>query len=96
MEVLFAPDATRAQVAALYPGARIEPQRDPPQRSTTPAEAVELRELVALVFADDTEQHRAEALAAALTDPEAALTSFRLLAADTMERARHGARFGGT
>ena len=25
MEVIFAPEATRADVAALYPGARIEP-----------------------------------------------------------------------
>lgn len=93
MEVLFTPDATRAEVAAIYPRARIEPQADPPQRTATPAEVAELPELVALIFADDTEDHRAEALAAALADPEAALTSFRLLAADAMEAKRHEVQF---
>jgi len=94
VEVLFTPGATQAQVGAIYPGARIEPQPDPPHRTATPAEAAELRELVALIFADDTEGHRAEALAAALADPDGALTSFRLLAADVMERERHDARSG--
>jgi len=82
IDVLFTSDATRADVAAIYPGARIEPQPDPRNRRATPVEAAELRELVALIFTGDTEEHRAEALAAALADPEGALTSFRLLAAE--------------
>ena len=54
----------------------------------------ELRRLVAVLFGNDTETHQADALAAALADAEAALTSFRALAADATERARHEARFG--
>ena len=51
---------------------------DPSQhREATPEQARELRELVALLFGGDTETHQAEALAAALADPDAALTSFR-------------------
>lgn len=55
---------------------------EPSRRSATPTEASELRELVALVLANADETDRAEALALALADPEAALLSFRALAAD--------------
>lgn len=95
MEVLFTPDATRAEVAALYRGARVEPLAEPAWRTTTRAEADELRELVASIFAEATEAERAEVLRAALAGPDAALTSFRLLATDAMERKRHEAQFGG-
>ena len=61
----------------------------------SPSQAAELRELVALIFADADDTDRAEVLRVALADAEAALTSFRLLAADTVERVRHQARFGG-
>lgn len=62
----------------------------------TPSQAAELRELVALIFADANDTDRAEVLRVAFADSEVALTSFRLLAADAMERKCHGTRFGGT
>ena len=46
----------------------------------TAEQAIELGGLVALLFGGDTDAHRAEALTAALADPEGALRSFRLLA----------------
>ena len=46
------------------------------------AQSDELRELIALILATDSEADRAEAQAVALADPDAALTSLRLLAAD--------------
>ena len=82
VEVIFAPGATRAEVAGRYPSARIEPLPVAPWRAATPAEAVELRELVALILADADEAEQAQALAVALADPDAALTSFRALAVD--------------
>lgn len=50
-------------------------------RTATPAEAAELARLLARILPDDPEG-QAEALAVALADPEAALLSFRALAAD--------------
>jgi hypothetical protein len=60
----------------------------------TPEQATELGDLVALLFGEDTDAHQADALAAALADAEAALTSFRLLAADAIARSRDVARIG--
>ena len=81
LEVIFAPETTRTEVAALYPGARIEPLPAAPWRAATPAEARELRELVALILDGADAAEQAQALAVALADPEAALTSFRALVA---------------
>jgi hypothetical protein len=78
MEVLFTPPATRAEVGKVYPGAGIEALPEPIRRDATPLEVGELRKLVARVFVDDAD--RAEALAVALADPDAALPSFRALA----------------
>ena len=50
--------------------------------AATPAQASELRELIALILASGSEADKTEALAVALADPGAALTSFRALAAD--------------
>ena len=94
VEVIFAPEATRAEVAAIYPGASIETLPDPPPRMATPAEANKLREVVALVLSDADNAERKDVLKLALADAESALTSFRLLAADAIERKRHQARFG--
>ncbi len=80
MEVLFTPAATQADVAELYPGASIEPLPDAPMRTATPGEAGELHALIAAVLADDTDADRAEALAVALNDPDAALVCWRSLA----------------
>ena len=79
MEVIFAPEATRAEVEAIYRGARIEPLPEAIRRAATAAEADELRTLVSLLYADADETDRAEALTIALADPEAALASFRAL-----------------
>src|SRR5262249_19602076 len=68
MEVLFTPEATRAEVATLYAAAILEPLPDSVRRQATPAEADELRELVGLVAADWPDAERAEALAVALAD----------------------------
>ena len=77
MEVLFAPPATHAEVAAIYQGATVDvlPQA---RRNATASETAELRRLIAEVLADDTE--RADTLAFAVVDPDAALRSFRALA----------------
>jgi hypothetical protein len=57
----------------------------------TAEQAAELGALVAAILPDDGE--RADVLRIALADPEAALTSFRLLAADAIERKRREAQF---
>ncbi|MHB8493710.1 MAG: hypothetical protein ACYDDG_03950 [Casimicrobiaceae bacterium] len=80
MEVLFTPAATRAEVAELYPGASIEPLPAAPTRAATAAEADELRALIGVILADDTEADRAETFAVALADPDAALVCWRSLA----------------
>jgi hypothetical protein len=46
------------------------------------AVAGELRDLVSIILADDSEADRAEALAVALADPEAALHCFRAMVAE--------------
>lgn len=50
-------------------------------RSATPAEADELRALIAAILANNTESDRAEALVLALADPDAALLCYRALMA---------------
>ena len=80
-EVRCTPAATRAQVAELYPSASMEPLPDTAPRAATPAQADELRGLIAAILADDTDTDRAEALAIALADPDAALACYRALAA---------------
>jgi hypothetical protein len=80
MDVLFTPAATRAEVAELYPGASIQPLPDSATRTPTAAEADELLALIGAILADDTEAERAEALAVALADPDAALVCWRSLA----------------
>ena len=82
MLVLFTPAATRAEVADLYPGASIEPLPDAVTRAATPAEAAELHALVAPILAEATEADRAEALAVALADPDAALACLRAIFAN--------------
>ncbi len=72
--------------------ARTAPPNDAASLAATPEQAAELRELVAAILHNDEE--RADVLRVALADPESALTSFRLLVADTMERKRHEAQFG--
>ena len=82
LEVIFCPEVSHAQVVSIYPGAAIESLAEPPPRKATVAETDELRKLVALVLRDADDTDREEALAVALADPAAALTSFRALAVD--------------
>jgi hypothetical protein len=80
----------RAQAIAARP----VPANDAAHPKATPEQATELRELVAVILSDADDAERAEVLRVALADAEAALTSFRLLAADAIERKRREARFG--
>ena len=79
MEVLFTPPATQREVSAIYPGAEIDVLPESIRQDPSPSEATELRELVALMLADASDSDRAEALATAMNNPEAALESFRAL-----------------
>jgi hypothetical protein len=88
MEVIFTPDATRAEVeglypAAQYPGATIESLANPSQRPATPAEETELRTLIKSVADRDGWEaaDREEAVAVALADPADALACWRALVA---------------
>ena len=81
IEAMFSPAMTLADALAAFPGAvTAEPVPETPRRAATAEQAAELRELVALILADGSEQDRTEALAVALADPDAALLSFRMLA----------------
>lgn len=87
LEVIFSDDQTLVEVHARYPGA-VQPAPEIASRSATPAEADELRALVAAILSDGGEADRAEALAIALADPDAALMLFRTLAADALTSER--------
>ena len=52
-------------------------------RKATPAEVKELRELLALVYANDTPADQFEAWTSALQDIEAALTCYRAIVAES-------------
>lgn len=79
VEVRFSPEVTRGAALAACPGAiAAEPIPETPKRKPTEAEAVELKRLVALAYADEAD--RAEALAAALADTDGALTCYRGIA----------------
>jgi len=88
MEVLFSLPAAQAEVSAIYPGARVEPLPEPIGRQATQSEAAELQALIAIVTADWPQDEQADALAAALADPDAALVCFRTLASNLQSLAR--------
>ena len=54
-------------------------------RTASLGQRQELRELIAIVLARDTEADRTETPAVACADPETALTSFRALVADSRD-----------
>ena len=77
---------------AACPGAiAAEPIPETAKRKPTEAEASELKRLVAAIYADDTEADQAEALAHALSDHEAALESYRAIAAGKARKASRAA-----
>jgi len=90
-EVRTAPALTDAEMSELYPGAAFEPMPNAACRGSTPAESAELRDLVRLVLADAPHEWD-EVYRIACADPEAALTSFRLLADEARDRAIWGRR----
>ncbi len=83
LQVTFAPAVDHAAALAYYPEAvAAEAIPDRPQRKATKAEANEITAIVQAVFADDNDDDRAEALAAALADPDGALLCYRTIAKD--------------
>ena len=83
LPVTFAPAVDHAAALAYYPDAvAAEPIPDPPQRQPTKAEAEEITALVQAIYASDTDDDQAEALAAALADPDGALLCYCTIAKD--------------
>jgi len=83
LPVTFAPAVDHAAALAYYPDAvAAEPIPDKPQRKATKAEAEEIMALVLAIYANDTDDDRAEALVAALADPDGALLCYRTIASD--------------
>lgn len=81
LPVIFTPAVDHAAALACYPDAvAAEPIPERPQRKPTKAEADEITALVNAVFPDDTDDYRAEALAAALADTDGALLCYRTIA----------------
>ena len=81
VEVTFTPEATHGEVLERYPGAvAAEPVPVPSRRTAANGEAVALRQLVTMIYQDDSDDDRNEALAMALADPENALACYRALA----------------
>lgn len=81
LPVTFAPAVDHAAALAYYPEAvAAEPIPDRPQRKATKAEAEEITALVRAIYANDTDDDRAEALAMALADPDGALLCYRTIA----------------
>jgi len=84
LEVWFAPAADHDEALASYPDA-VAAEPLPERTDTRTATVIERDELLALVeaiYAADTDQDRAEALDAALADPEGALQCYRAIAAE--------------
>jgi hypothetical protein len=84
MEVWFAPAADHAEALAAYKDA-VAAEPVPERTDTRTATVIERDELLALVeavYAGDTDADRAEALDAALADPEGALQCYRAIAAE--------------
>lgn len=83
VEVCTLPESTLAELLCDFPGAiAAEPIPDTPKRKPTDAEVRELRALVAVIYAADSDDNRAEALAASLADPDSALLCYRTIDAE--------------
>jgi hypothetical protein len=85
-DAYYTPAANREDVQRHYPDAEVEPMPDEaPGRQATNEEDAELRRLVAVVYANDSDVDRAEVLAMAFADVERALLCYRGL----MQRQDH-------
>ena len=83
LPVTFAPAVDHAKALSYYPEAvAAEPIPDRPKHKPTKAETDEITALVQAIYANDTEDDRDEALAAALADPDGALLCYRTIASD--------------
>jgi hypothetical protein len=81
VEASCSPVATRKEVLRMFPGTvAVEPISDLPKRKPNDAEVAELQGLVAAIYHDATETDRAEALMAALADPDVTLLCYRAIA----------------
>ena len=76
----FTPEATHSEVLASYPGAVAAEPVPEANRSPTGSEAAQLRQLVAAIYQEDTDDDRNEALHAALADPDSALVCYTAMA----------------
>lgn len=83
LPVTFAPAVDHAAALAYYPDAvAAEPIPERLQRQPTKAEANEITALITAIYASTTDDDQAEALAAALADPDGALLCYRTIAKD--------------
>lgn len=81
LPVTFAPAVDHAKALSYYPDAvAAEPLAERAQRVATEAETKEITALIGVVFANETEVDRSEALAVPLADPEGALRCYRAIA----------------
>lgn len=78
--VTCCPEGDHAWMVRLYPGGGVAPLPERENtRTATAAEAAELADLIARVLVNDSGAERAEALAVAMLDVDAALTCFHSL-----------------
>ncbi|HQU50456.1 MAG TPA: hypothetical protein PLM09_15260 [Casimicrobiaceae bacterium] len=80
--------AATAATAATPEGSPTGPSAATAASAATPDQAAELRALLAIIAADWPDDEQRDALAAALADPQSALTCFRLLVAEREAKAR--------
>lgn len=82
LSVSFCPAVTHTEALARYPQAiAAEPTPERTRRTATVAEARELRGLIEAVYCNDPEADQAEALQAAISDPDRALICYRAICA---------------
>ena len=81
--VAFSPMATHAAALACYPDAlAAEPIPGTPSRTPTAEESAYLAMLMMVIYGDDSEDGRTEALQAALADPDNALACYTVIASE--------------
>jgi len=80
LQVLFVGAVDHSEALFFYPDAvAAEPVAEPQQRTPTIAEVEELRELIRAIYPSED---REEALAIAMTDPDGALMTYRVIVAE--------------
>jgi hypothetical protein len=83
MAATFSPMVDHAGALACYPDAvAAEPIPDIPSRTPTDEESARLAMLMTVIYGDDSEDEQAEALQAALADPDNALACYTAMASE--------------